>query len=947
MNTRNRWRRKLWNFGRIVLSLTCPVMTSDVSADEGAASKRPNIIWIMAEDISTELACYGHPAVDTPNLDRLAKQGTKYENAFCTAPSCTPSRNAMITGVYQTRTDTQDQRRGGVVLPDAIKPIPHLLQDVGYFAALGCGYNKKTDLNFTTQKPLFDGKDWKEREPDQPFFAQITLYSSHRLEPHWSGGWAGIRKRSTDPVDVSKVELPPYLPDTPITRLDWAEYLDSIELVDSQVGEILQRLEDEGIADDTVVIFCGDNGRCHLRGKCWLYDGGLKVPLIIRWPERLAEENVAVQEDLVSMIDVSATVLSVAGVELPEVLDGRPLIGSQAKQRSEIFAARDLVDEVMDHIRCVRTKQYKYIRNYTPENGYRECKYVCNHRPMWPEIQRLASEGKLTETQQLLLKERKPVEELYDVVADPHEIHNLAGNADYAATIKDLRGRLDQWLKDTDDRGLAAMKQSQKRKSSPNVVLILADDLGYGDVSCYGGKGVQTPNIDRLAAEGTRFTNGYCSASTCTPTRYSLLTGVYAFRTPGTGIAPPNQPALIPAGTPTLASIMQDAGYATAVIGKWHLGLGKPGKGPDWNGKIAPGPLEIGFDHCLLLPTTNDRVPQVYVRDHHVDNLDPSDPLWVGNKKPSDDHPTVANNKDKLRFQSMRGHRDTFYNGVGRIGFYTGGHSARFCDEDLADRWVDASKRWINDHKGEPFFLFFSSHDIHAPRITHERFRGTTSLGPRGDMIAELDWSVGELVDYVEQLGLTEQTLFVFCSDNGPVLNDDYIDGSVKMLGDHDPNGPFRGGKYNVFEGGTRTPFITRMPGTVPVGVNDQMVCTIDLAASMAAMLNQSGDTFIDSENVMDALLGKPNAKGRDALVQQANGGWGRFAYREGRWKIARNKGGAAYNANLRLKNSPVPELALYDLQEDPGESNDLSGQKPELTERLNAQMEAIMQRRP
>ena len=240
----------------------------------------------------------------------------------------------------------------------------------------------------------------------------------------------------------------------------------------------------------------------------------------------------------------------------------------------------------------------------------------------------------------------------------------------------------------------------------PNIIVIMADDLGYGDVSCYGARSLRTPHIDRLAAEGLRFKSGYCSASTCTPTRYSFLTGTYAFRQQGTGIAPPNSPALIQPGTATIASLLNQAGYKTAVIGKWHLGLGVDQ--PDWNGDLKPGPLEIGFDHCFLLPTTNDRVPQVYVQDHRVLNLDPADPLWVGNKKPSDDHPTGITHRETLKMDWSHGHNSTIHNGISRIGFYTGGHAARFRDEDLSDKWVEKSTEWIEANEDNPFFLFLS-----------------------------------------------------------------------------------------------------------------------------------------------------------------------------------------------------------------------------------------------
>jgi arylsulfatase A-like enzyme len=424
-----------------------------LAGEVSAGGPRPNIVWIMGEDISTELACYGHPAVRTPNLDRLAQQGARYTHAFCTAPSCTPSRNAMMTGVYQTRTDTQDQRRRGVILPAGMKPITHLLQEAGYYTALGCGYLGKTDLNFKVDH-LFDGKDWATRKNDQPFFAQITINTTHRQKD----GWKTVHEAAKDPIDPSKIELPPYFPDHPECREDWALYLESIENMDAQVGDILSRLEDEGLADNTVVIFIGDNGRCHLRGKCWLYDAGLRVPLIIRWPDHVAPNTIC--EDLVSMIDVSATVLDIAGAELPSYLDGHPILGPRAKKRDHIFAARDLIDEVMDHIRCVRTKRFKYIRNYTPENGYREGQYVQAHRPMLQIMKYLQRQGKLSAAQQLVLAETKPVEELYDIQQDPHELNNLAQSVQGQATLLKLRELLDRWIADTEDKGLAQLNAS-------------------------------------------------------------------------------------------------------------------------------------------------------------------------------------------------------------------------------------------------------------------------------------------------------------------------------------------------------------------------------------------------------------------------------------------------------------------------------------------------------
>ena len=482
---------------------------------------------------------------------------------------------------------------------------------------------------------------------------------------------------------------------------------------------------------------------------------------------------------------------------------------------------------------------------------------------------------------------------------------------------------------------------------TPNVIVIMADDLGYGDVSCYGATEFKTPNIDRLAEQGHRFTSGYCSASTCTPTRYSLLTGTYAFRGERTGIAPPNSPAIIPPGTETIASLLKKSGYATAVVGKWHLGLGGP-EGPNWNGELKPGPLEIGFDSCFLLPTTNDRVPQVYVQDHRVPNLDPADPLWVGNDKPSPDHPTGLTHRDTLKMDWSHGHNSTIHNGISRIGFYTGGHAARFRDEDLADKWVEKSVEFIEQNKSQPFFLFFSSHDLHVPRMPHERFQGATPLGFRADAIVELDWCVGELMKTLDRLELAENTLIVFCSDNGPVLDDGYQDEAIEKIGTHRAAGPYAGGKYSVYEGGTRTPFITRWKGHIQPGVSDEVVCTIDLAASLASLCGQEipEDACLDSLDISDALLGKSNAKGRDHLVQQDNGATGTYGLRVGNWKLHRHDKESARNVVVekQLANTKVPQFQLFDLAQDPTESKNVIADHPEVAERLKTQLATIIE---
>ena len=493
---------------------------------------------------------------------------------------------------------------------------------------------------------------------------------------------------------------------------------------------------------------------------------------------------------------------------------------------------------------------------------------------------------------------------------------------------------------------LFAAPERQKEDPRPNVIVIMADDLGYGDLSCYGADSFRTPNIDKLAAGGVRFTNGYCSASTCTPTRYSLLTGTYAFRKPGTGIAPPNSPAVIAPDIFTLPDVMKRAGYRTAIVGKWHLGLGGE-EGPDWNGELKPGPLELGFDSCFLLPTTNDRVPQVYVQNHHVLNLDPKDPLWVGRMKPSEDHPTGITHRHTLKMDWSHGHNSTIHNGISRIGFYTGGHAARFRDEDLADKWVEKSVEIIAEESEDPFFLFFSSHDIHVPRIPHERFQGATDLGFRADSIIQFDWCVGALVDALRKNHKLDSTLIIVCSDNGPVMDDGYKDFALEKLGDHRAAGPYRGGKYSVYEGGTRTPFITYWKGQIKSSVSDEMVCTIDLAGSLAALTGQTlpEDACVDSFNVLKAFMGQKGAKGRDHLVQQNNGNNGSYALRDGDWKLHRYDRKTARNVVVekQLANVKVPPYMLFNLADDPTESKNVIADHPEIAGRMKEQLAEII----
>ena len=325
---------------------------------------------------------------------------------------------------------------------------------------------------------------------------------------------------------------------------------------------------------------------------------------------------------------------------------------------------------------------------------------------------------------------------------------------------------------------LLTLARSAAPQPAPNIILIYADDLGFGDVSAYGAKTINTPNIDRLAKAGLRFTDAHSSAATCTPSRYALLTGEYAFRKPGTGVLPGNAALIIEPGRTTLPSMLRSAGYATGVVGKWHLGLG-PKAGPDWNGDITPGPNDIGFDYSFIMAATGDRVPTVYVENRRVVGLDPADPITVDYSAPVDDGATGRSNPEQLKMAPSHGHDQTIVNGISRIGYMKGGKAALWKDEDMADDFTRRAVLFIEEQKTRPFFLFFALHDPHVPRVPHPRFAGKTTMGPRGDVIVETDWSVGEILDTLDRLKLADNTLVIFTSDNGPVVDDGYKDDAV------------------------------------------------------------------------------------------------------------------------------------------------------------------------
>nr|WP_229239845.1 arylsulfatase [Echinicola soli] len=482
-------------------------------------------------------------------------------------------------------------------------------------------------------------------------------------------------------------------------------------------------------------------------------------------------------------------------------------------------------------------------------------------------------------------------------------------------------------------------KQSKQVEESspdhPNIVVIYMDDLGYGDMSAYGATEISTPNMDKLANEGVRFTNGYASSATCTPSRYALLTGMYPWRNKDAKILPGTAPLLIDTAQMTLPKMLKQHGYYTGIVGKWHLGLGNGNV--DWNQKISPSPNEVGFDYSHILAATQDRVPTVYIENGHVVNLDPSDPVEVDYQKNFEGEPTGKDNPEMLTMKWHHGHHNSIVNGIPRIGFMKGGEAARWSDVDMADHFLGKAKAFVKGHKEEPFFLYYALQQPHVPRTPNPRFVGATGMGPRGDVIAEADWCIGEFLKTLEEEGILENTLIVFSSDNGPVLNDGYYDDAVEKLGNHKPAGPLRGGKYSLFEAGTRVPFAVYWKGKIVPQVSDALVCQVDLMSSLADLVG-SDKQGPDSEALLDAFMGK-SQQGRNELIIEATG---RTAFRKGDWAMIPPNGGQAVIKSVNIEIGNDDEYQLYNLKEDIGQQQNLAQSKPEKLQEMVAAYEKV-----
>jgi len=472
-------------------------------------------------------------------------------------------------------------------------------------------------------------------------------------------------------------------------------------------------------------------------------------------------------------------------------------------------------------------------------------------------------------------------------------------------------------------------RNTEIKRTLPNIVFILGDDIGYGDFACYGATRVKTPNVDRLAREGIRFTNAHATGSVCTPTRYAFITGQYAWRNPaGAAILNGEAPLAIDPTKPTTASILRQAGYTTGLVGKWHIGLGAGDL--NFNKEIKPGPLELGFDYAFFYPATGDRVPCVFIENHRVVGLDPDDPIRVSYGKKVGDEPTGREHPELLTMKPSHGHDDTIINGISRIGFMSG-KSARWKDEQIADTLTQQAIAFVERSQDKPFFLYLATHDIHVPRVPHPRYRGASECGVRGDAIAEFNGIVGAMTATLERLKLADNTLLIVTSDNGGIMDDGYADGAVEDANGHLCNGVLRGYKGSLYEGGHREPFIARWPGKIkPGSESNELIGLVDMLATFAAVARSKvpADAGPDSLNVLPTLFGEHTS--RDHLVVQANG-VAALALIQSPWKFIPPPAGAQQKAG-----------DLYNLDDDLSEKQNVAGQHPKILMQLAERLQAL-----
>ena len=475
---------------------------------------------------------------------------------------------------------------------------------------------------------------------------------------------------------------------------------------------------------------------------------------------------------------------------------------------------------------------------------------------------------------------------------------------------------------------------------------IYADDLGYGDLECYGATRVQTPHVNRLADEGIRFTNAHATASTSTPSRYAMLTGEYAWRRPGTDIAAGNAGMIIRPERFTMADMFKSVGYTTAALGKWHLGLGDKTAEQDWNAPLPMALGDLGFDYSYIMAATADRVPCVFIENGQVANYDPAAPIYVSYEQNFPGEPTGKDNPELLyNLKPSFGHDKSIVNGISRIGYMKGGGKALWKDENIADSIVTHAIDFIRLNQEKPFFLYLATNDVHVPRFPHERFRGKSPMGLRGEAIMQFDWTVGQLLAALDELRLAENTLIILSSDNGAVVDDGYADRSTELLGGHKPVGPLRGNKYSAFEGGTRIPAIVRWPRSIrKPAVSDALVSQIDWFASLAHLVGARlpQGSAPDSYDYLDTWLGK-SLEDRPWVVEQALNH--ALSLRTKEWKYIEPSRGDSIFYYEKIETGYSKHPQLYDMTQ-VGEQDNQAWQRPDLVYQMQTILTDIRNRR-
>jgi arylsulfatase A-like enzyme len=896
---------------------------------------QPNILWIFSEDLSPFMGCYDDPinTGHTPAIDAMAAQGVIFKRVYMPAPVCSACRSAIITGVMQTTTGTHQHRSGRTTdgevvpadtrihLPQGIASIPELMRNAGYFT-----FNSgKDDYNFDyDRRALYDvgtadnylpgmngwqgnkarhalsfTKDtWRAREnKSQPWFGQIEI----------KGGKANAKHvRDGELLKPTDVPLPPYFPNTPAHRDSWTTHYNAARGADAQVEQIISQLKSDGELENTIVFFFSDHGSNHsLRHKQFCYEGGVHVPLVVMGNHPALKPG-TVRTELISGLDISAATLALGGVDLPDYLDGQDLFAADYQNRDHVISARDRCDYTIDRIRTVRSDKLRYIRNYFPERAMLQAQYRDGKKEVL-DLKRLHAEGKLTEYQDQHWFGVRPVEELYDLAADPHQVNNLADKLEFAAELRRHREILETWIKQTDDQGqypesagqLKATYDLWKNKpifsnadvnpeydsfretTKPNVVLFLVDDFGWGALSCMGSPFHETPNIDALYKSSMVFPNGYAACTVCSPSRAAILTGCYPGRThltdwivghkkPFAELAVPDWKMKIDHDRITLAEALQEQGYATEFIGKWHL---------------------MPIEQPELM---NDHYPQSHGFDVNIGGREWGQPKGPGKYFYPWDMPNVEGGKE---------------------------------GDFLTDRLTDYAVEFIEQPRANPFFLYFSYYTVHGPIMGKpELVQKYEAKKKTGDfklydsayaaMVQSLDESVGRVLNKLEKTGQADNTIVLFTADNG--ANKNIYCGGLR---------DFKGFSH---EGGTREPFFIKGAGIAP-GSCDVPVIGMDLYPTLLDLI----DAPLKPDQHLDGVSLEPLLK-QSGTIPKRSLFWHYPHYhrtlpygaiRNGNWKL--------------IEFFEDGALELYNLASDPHEENNLSKSSPEKASQLLDELKA------